>query len=125
MHKSSGGLLLIVDARRAKAHFVPPPGVRLLSSEGFGRIEIALPEGVDVESQGEIEAPNKFPIAIATTELRDCFHSFRMPLPSEWVFLPPREKCSRDRGWKRIFLFGDVGVCFYVFFLVIVFGIEP
>ena len=35
--------------------WVPPPSVRLLSSEEFGRIEIALPGGVDVESEEGIE----------------------------------------------------------------------
>ena len=50
VRKSNGGLRLILDARRSNAHLLPPPGVRLLSSDGFGRIEIALPEGVNVDS---------------------------------------------------------------------------
>ena len=51
--------------------------MRLLSSKGF-----ALPEGVDVESEEGIEALNKLSIAIATTDVRDSFHRFRMPLSS-------------------------------------------
>ena len=54
--------------------------MRLLSSDGFGRIEIALPEGVDVDSEEGIEALNKLSIAIATTEILECFHRFHMPL---------------------------------------------
>ena len=63
-----------------KRPFVTPHGTRLLSSEGFGRIEIALPEGVDVESEEGIETLNKFSIVIATTDVRDFFHRFGMPL---------------------------------------------
>ena len=37
-------------------------------------------EGVDVESEERIEALNKLSIAIATTDVRDCFHRFRMSL---------------------------------------------
>ena len=117
VHASSGGLLLILDARRSNAHFLSPPGVRLLSSEGFGRVEVALPEGVDVESEGGTEALNKFSIAIATTGVRVCFHRFRMP-PSLSNFSASdgslrmcyqrRERCSRDRGRKRILPCGHV-----------------
>ena len=42
--------------------------------------EVALRERVDVESEEGIEALNKFSFAIATTDVRDCFHRFRMPL---------------------------------------------
>ena len=80
VYKSNGGFRLILDARRSNAHLRPPPGVRLLSSEGFGRIEIALPEGVDVESEEGIEVLNKVTIAIATTDVPDCFHRFRIRL---------------------------------------------
>ena len=80
VRKSSGGLRLTLDARRSNAHFLPSPGVRLLSSEGFGRIEIALLGGVNMNSEAGAELLNEFSIAIATTDVRDCFHRFRMPL---------------------------------------------
>ena len=54
--------------------------MRLLSSEEFGRVEVALPEGVHVECEETIEALNKFSIAIATIDVSDSFHRFRMPL---------------------------------------------
>ena len=76
-----------MDVRRSNAHFLPLPGVRLLSSEGFGRIGIALPEDVDVDYESGAELLNEFSIAIATTDVRDCFHRFRMPL-SLSSFLP-------------------------------------
>ena len=63
-----------------QTHILLPLGVRLLSSEGFGRIQLALPEGVDVDSEAEVELLHEFSIAIATTDVRDCFHRFRMPL---------------------------------------------
>ena len=80
VHKSNGGLRLILDARRLNAHFLPPLGVRLLSSEVFGRIEIDLPEGVDVDSEAGVELLNEFSIAIAPTDVPNCFHWFRVPL---------------------------------------------
>ena len=58
----------------------------MLSSQEFGRIEVALPEGVDVESEEGIDALNNFSIAIATTDVRDCFHRFRMPHSSRQFF---------------------------------------
>ena len=70
--------MLVLDARRSNVHSLPPPGVRLLSSEGFGRIEIALPEGVNVDSEAAVELLNELSIAIATRDVRDCFHRFRM-----------------------------------------------
>ena len=54
-----------------------------LSSEGFGRIEIALLEGVDVDSEAVGDLLIEFSIAIASTGVRDCFHWFRMPLSPE------------------------------------------
>ena len=62
VHTSSGGLRLILDVRRSNAHSLLPHCVQLLSSEGIERIEIAVPEGVDVESEEVIEALNTFSI---------------------------------------------------------------
>ena len=40
-----------IGCQTVKRPLSAPASVRLLSSEGFGRIEIALPEGADVESE--------------------------------------------------------------------------
>ena len=67
VRNSCGGFRLILDARRSNANCLSPPGGRLLSCEGFGRIEVAVPEGVDVKSEEGIEALNRFSIAIVMT----------------------------------------------------------
>ena len=59
---------------------MPPLGVRLLCSEVFARIEIDLPEGVHVDSEAVVELLNEFSIAIAPTDVPNCFHWFRVPL---------------------------------------------
>ena len=66
-----------MDASRSNSQFLRP-GVRLLSSEGFGRIEFALPEGVNVNSGAGAklldELPQQTCVTISTV--------FRMPLGS-------------------------------------------
>ena len=57
-----------MTARRSNAHFKPLPGVQLLSGEGFGRIEVALPEGVVVESEEGIEALSGAPLVFVAGE---------------------------------------------------------
>ena len=83
--------MLVLDARRSNDHFLPPPGVRLLSSEGFGRIEIAWLEGVDVDPEAAVELLNEHSIAIATRDVRDCFHRFRMRLSLSRFFHVSRQ----------------------------------
>ena len=39
-------------------------------------MEIAWPEGTDVDSVAAVELLNEFSIAMATTDVRDCFHRF-------------------------------------------------
>ena len=43
---------LIIDARVSNLHFLPPPGVSLVTSEDLSRVEVAL--GNDVEDPGEL-----------------------------------------------------------------------
>ena len=79
VRKSRRRLRLILHVRRWNAQFLaPPPGVRLLSSEGFGRIEVALPANVKVKSEMGRNQLDEFAIAISTTDVRDCFHRFLM-----------------------------------------------
>eukprot|EP00959_Pyramimonas_sp_CCMP1952_P439020 9190918-Pyramimonas_sp.AAC.1 len=69
---------MIIDARRSNGHFRAPPGAQLLSSEGFGRIEIELPPGVlpsSVEGQRLLDA---FAVYVATTDVKDCFYRTRV-----------------------------------------------
>ena len=75
----AGRLRVILDARRLNAHILLPPGLRLLSSEDSGQIEVALPEKVEVESETGRKLLNEFAIVIATWDVGDCFHHFRMP----------------------------------------------
>ena len=42
--KKDGSLRLIIDARGTNEMFMPPPPVDLLTSEGFSRIEVDVPE---------------------------------------------------------------------------------
>ena len=93
-----------------------PLGVRLQSSEGFGRIEIALLEGVNVNSEAGTKFLNEFSIAIATTDVRDCSHRFRMPVSLSRFFCL-RAVMAKDRGWRRMLPFGHVGEYFPWVFL--------
>ena len=71
----------VLDARRSNVHSLPPPCVRLLSSEGFGRIEIALPEGVNVDSEASVELLNEFSIAIVQQTCVTVSTHFECPCP--------------------------------------------
>ncbi|CAK0797401.1 unnamed protein product, partial [Prorocentrum cordatum] len=76
--KTNGAQRMIIDARRSNGHFRAPPGAQLLSSEGFGRIEIELPPGVlpsSVEGQRLLDA---FAVYVATTDVKDCFYRTRV-----------------------------------------------
>ncbi|CAK0879112.1 unnamed protein product [Prorocentrum cordatum] len=76
--ETNGAQRMIIDARRSNGHFRAPPGVQLLSSEGFGRIEIELPPGVlpsSVEGQRLLGA---FAVYVATTDVKDCFYRMRV-----------------------------------------------
>ena len=43
---------LIIDARVSNLHFLPPPGVSLVTSEGLSRVEVAFEN--DDEDPGEL-----------------------------------------------------------------------
>ena len=43
---------LIIDARVSNLHFLPPPGVSLVTSEGLSRVEVALEN--DGDDPGEL-----------------------------------------------------------------------
>jgi hypothetical protein len=73
---------IIVDARRANRHFRTPPHVDLCTSEGISRIEVEVPESVDVNSQEGEKYLRDVCCALGFLDVRDCFHRMVMP---EWL----------------------------------------
>ena len=77
----------MLDARRSNALCVPLHGVRLFI---FSRLrdESKLLENVEVESEMGRKLLNEFAISISTTDVRDCFHRFRiLRRPWEVIFV--------------------------------------
>ncbi|CAK0847687.1 unnamed protein product, partial [Prorocentrum cordatum] len=88
--KSDGHKMrMIVDARRASAWFNVPPSVQLLSCEGFGRVEVRLPEGVAIGSARAEELLGKFRLFLGITDVKGCFYRMRIPLSlAKFLSLP-------------------------------------
>lgn len=87
---------MILDCRRSNTHFLSPPGVDLLSSEGLSRIEVHDPAGVE--------------IALAMADVKDCFH--RMRLDGEirrWFCYPPGT--AKEFGLVGRVIEGEVLTC--------------
>ena len=95
--KSDGKRIrMIIDARGTNELFRPPPGVELLTSDGFSRIELVPPEGLDPGS-AEYEAfMQQQKVGIGLSDVKDCFHRLRQPrwlaeyfcldpVPASWV----------------------------------------
>ena len=75
---------MILDGRRGNFRFKSPPGVSLLTAEGFARIEVdaSLPEGQQSYTFNIID--------LATADIKDAFHNFRIPdLLALHFCLPP------------------------------------
>ena len=68
-------LRMITDARMSNQHFVDPPGVSLLSGEGFGRIEVKLEDATWFD---EIIG-DSLSIHVGLSDVKDCFHRMRVP----------------------------------------------
>ena len=79
--RKSGGdqIRMITDARRANMHFAVPPGVRLVSAEGLGRVRVELPPDVDPWSEAAREMLDGFTTYLTTADVKDCFHRLEMP----------------------------------------------
>ena len=71
-------LRLITDARRPNQLFKAPPGVRLMTSEGFGKIEFEVTPDV-MSDPSALSAAEAF---IGLSDVKDCFHRMRVP---EWI----------------------------------------
>ena len=80
-------LRLITDARRANQLFKAPPGVQLLSSEGFGKIEL----DVSAEVLGDPEAFSALEIFVGLSDIKDCYHRMKVP---RWI--------SRYFAWEAV-----------------------
>ncbi|CAK0871913.1 unnamed protein product [Prorocentrum cordatum] len=85
----SDKMRMIVDARRANAWFGVPPSVQLLSCEGFGRVEVKLPEGVAFGSARGEELLNGFKLFLGMTDVKDCFYRMRIPVSLAKFFSLP------------------------------------
>eukprot|EP00971_Amphidinium_carterae_P229081 4544126-Amphidinium_carterae.1 len=57
---------IIVDARGTNRLFLPPPAVRLCTSEAFSRIEVPREFGDET-------------VEICVSDIKDCFHRFLLP----------------------------------------------
>ena len=80
-------LRMITDARLANQHFKVPPSVSLLSSEGFGRIEVVLSE----KAQSRLDDDEAIEAFMGISDVRDCFHRMRVPV---WL--------SRYFAWEPV-----------------------
>ncbi|CAK0897324.1 unnamed protein product, partial [Prorocentrum cordatum] len=76
--KTSLALRLIIDARRSNGHFRAPPSVRLLSSEGFGRIEVELPPGTHPSSEEGRRLLDAFTAYGTATDVKHCVYRMRI-----------------------------------------------
>ena len=93
---------MIIDARRSNRRFRDPPGVELLSSEGFARIEVEVEEGLTLGSEAWQEALSGFRVALGMADVKDCFHRYRQPpWLSEYFALPPlrASELGLTGGW--------------------------
>ncbi|CAK0868534.1 unnamed protein product, partial [Prorocentrum cordatum] len=83
-------LRLIVDARRANAHFRDPPGVELLSSEGLARVEVHVPDAGFSSYEDLRAALEAQQVCIGMADVKDCFHRMRIDSAlSQYFCLPP------------------------------------
>jgi hypothetical protein len=71
--KKDGTLIVIIECRRANRRFRAPPGVSLLSSEGFGRIEVDLLALRELCDRHEARAG----LGMGTSDVDNCFHRMR------------------------------------------------
>eukprot|EP00435_Cladocopium_sp_Y103_P072928 s29_g41.t2 len=89
---------MIIDARGTNRLFQEPPGVQLLTSDGFSRVELVVPEGLSPGSQEYEQYLQTKKIYMGLSDVKDCFHRLRQPkwlseffcfegIPAKWVGL--------------------------------------
>ncbi|CAE7943852.1 unnamed protein product, partial [Symbiodinium sp. KB8] len=69
-------LRLITDARLANKMFKAAPGVSLMSSESFGRIEVTFEDSIFADP----EQVAQFVTYLGLSDVKDCFHRLRVPM---------------------------------------------
>ena len=88
---------LIIDARLSNLHFLLPPGVSLVMSEGLCRVEVTL-ENDDVDP-GELSRLTGLHLGLA--DVKDSFHKFKISkLYSSYFALPEVE--GREVGAPHV-----------------------
>ena len=95
---------LIIDARVSNLHFLPPPGVSLVTSEGLSRVEVALEN--DDEDPGELSRLAGLHLGLADVE--DALHRFKIFETVQLLLCPSRSGRSRSGGpfgWTCVLLF--------------------
>ncbi|CAE7489577.1 unnamed protein product, partial [Symbiodinium natans] len=80
VRKSDGRKIrMIIDARGTNSMFRPPPGVDLLTSDGFSRIELNIPSHFVPGSADYDDYLDRHRISIGLSDVKDCFHRLRQP----------------------------------------------
>ncbi len=101
--KSDGKKIrMIIDARGTNRLFKEPPGVHLLTSDGFSRIELDVPQGIYPGEPAYENFISQRKIHMGLSDVKDCFHRLRQPkwlaeyfcfegIPASWVGLGGKE----------------------------------
>ena len=96
-HKADGKKIrMIIDARGSNRLFREPPGVQLLTSDGFSRIELVAPEDLMPGSEEYEKFISGRKVHMGLSDVKDCFHRLRQPkwlseyfcfdgIPAKWV----------------------------------------
>ena len=97
--KSDGKKIrMIIDARGANMMFKEPPGVQLLTSDGFSRVEVVVPPHLLPGTEDHFNFLQDHKVHIGLSDVKDCFHRLRQPkwlseyfcmdpIPASWVGL--------------------------------------
>ncbi|CAK0904383.1 unnamed protein product [Prorocentrum cordatum] len=77
------------DRRRVNEVFADPPGVDLLTADGFSRGEVVLLAGMTPRSPETVEYLSKLRLVVGTSDVANCFHCLKLrPEMSAYFGLP-------------------------------------
>ena len=98
--KTDEKIRLIIDARGPNQLFQDPPGVDLLSSDGFARTEVLMPAGAVRGSEEYSSFLEAFSLSVGLSDVKDCFHRLRQPmwLSEYFCLLPIRASLLKLEG---------------------------
>lgn len=96
VRKSDDKIRMIIDARNTNRLFKEPPGVELLTADGFSRVELVVPEHLEPGTMEHEEYLTNTKIHMGLSDVKDCFHRLRQPrwlseffcfdgIPAKWV----------------------------------------